>query len=140
MTIVATLSLMQKTCKNTWCKQPFEITDSDLQFYEEISPVYAGKKELIPSPTLCPECRMQRRLAWRNERFLYRKPDANTGEIIFSAFPSESEIKTNDLIIYGIVGILASYSHYFGVALVFFQLIYLNFGKLFFIYIYILKI
>ncbi|HBH19934.1 MAG TPA: hypothetical protein DEB30_03385 [Candidatus Peribacter riflensis] len=64
---------MQKTCKNTWCKQPFEITDSDLQFYEEISPVYAGKKELIPSPTLCPECRMQRRQTFRNEHCLYRR-------------------------------------------------------------------
>ena len=72
-----------KTCQN--CKKEFQIEQEDFKFYEKIK---------VPPPTFCPECRMQRRLAWRNERFLYRKPDANTGEIIFSAFPSESEIKT----------------------------------------------
>jgi len=34
--------------------------------------VIAGKKELIPPPSLCPECRQQRRLAFRNLRHLYR--------------------------------------------------------------------
>ncbi|NOS67976.1 MAG: hypothetical protein HOO67_06495 [Candidatus Peribacteraceae bacterium] len=64
---------MQKTCANQWCKQSFEITDADLAFYDKISPVLAGKKYLIPPPTLCPDCRRQRRLSWRNERTLYQR-------------------------------------------------------------------
>ncbi|MDD5751707.1 MAG: hypothetical protein PHS73_04285, partial [Candidatus Peribacteraceae bacterium] len=63
---------MLRTCRNLWCKQPFEITDDDLAFYQKISPVFIGKKELIPPPTLCPDCRQQRRYAIRNERNLSR--------------------------------------------------------------------
>ena len=63
---------MTKTCKQ--CSAPFEITQEDLAFYEKISPVFNGKKELIPAPTLCPDCRDQRRYAFRNERHLYRRP------------------------------------------------------------------
>lgn len=49
----------------------FEIMDEDLNFYKEVSPVFNGKKYLIPPPTFCPDCRQQRRLALCNERFLY---------------------------------------------------------------------
>ncbi|MBN2086797.1 zinc-ribbon domain containing protein [Candidatus Peregrinibacteria bacterium] len=47
-------------CKQ--CKSSFEITDEDRKFYSKID---------VPEPTLCPECRLQRRLAWRNESNLY---------------------------------------------------------------------
>jgi hypothetical protein len=57
---------MQKTCKK--CSINFEITSSDLEFYKKISPKFDGKVFEIPSPTLCPECRQQRRLMWRKER------------------------------------------------------------------------
>lgn len=57
---------MQHTC--TQCHTGFEVTDDDLVFYDKVSPVFNGKKELISPPTLCPLCRMQRRSAWRNER------------------------------------------------------------------------
>ena len=62
---------MIKPCKS--CQQNFDITDNDLKFYEKVSPVFEGKKYLIPSPTLCPECRQQRRLSFRNERNLYKR-------------------------------------------------------------------
>lgn len=62
---------VQLSCHNPWCKQPFEVTDDDLAFYDRVSPVFAGKKELVPPPTLCPDCRQQRRLAQCNEQFLY---------------------------------------------------------------------
>ena len=62
---------MQKICKN--CQQNFEITDEDLKFYEKVSPVFNDKKYLIPQPTLCYECRQQRKLAFRNERVLYKR-------------------------------------------------------------------
>lgn len=62
---------MQQTCHNSWCKQSFEVTDDDLAFYDRVSPAFAGKKEMISPPTLCPDCRQQRRLALANERFFY---------------------------------------------------------------------
>lgn len=56
------------------CASGFEITEGDLAFYEKISPVFGGEKILIPAPALCPPCRRQRKLAWRNERTLYQRP------------------------------------------------------------------
>ncbi len=45
-----------------FCKTQFEITDLDRKFYQKID---------VPEPKLCPDCRQQRRVAWRNERTLY---------------------------------------------------------------------
>ncbi|MBI5621581.1 zinc-ribbon domain containing protein [Candidatus Falkowbacteria bacterium] len=50
------------TCKN--CNHPFTITDADKTFYARIN---------VPAPTLCPDCREQRRLVFRNERNYYRR-------------------------------------------------------------------
>ncbi|MEI7510780.1 MAG: hypothetical protein WCJ84_01340 [Candidatus Peregrinibacteria bacterium] len=58
-----------KTCSK--CQTPFEVTNEDRAFYDKISPVFNGVKYAIPEPTLCPECRQQRRLAIVNERFFY---------------------------------------------------------------------
>jgi len=79
-----------KVCKH--CGVSFDITDKDLEFYEKVSPVFSNfnpgvKKEtsglkllesgkikyLIPSPTLCPDCRAKRRMSFRNERKLYKR-------------------------------------------------------------------
>jgi len=53
---------MQKSCQN--CKKDFEIRKEDLIFYEQIK---------VPPPNHCPDCRVQRRLAFRNERTLYKR-------------------------------------------------------------------
>lgn len=58
------------TCRN--CAAPFRVDESDLQFYEKVSPVINGQKFLLPPPTLCPDCRQQRRLAHCNEFNLYQ--------------------------------------------------------------------
>jgi len=58
-----------KNCKV--CQQKFEVTDEDFKFYKKISPTFDGKTFDIPAPTLCYECRLQRRLMRRNERALY---------------------------------------------------------------------
>ena len=51
----------------------------------------ALKKYLIPPPTLCPDCRQQRRLSFRNERTLYkRKCDATGKEIVSIYSPDKS--------------------------------------------------
>ena len=51
-----------KTCQN--CKQPFKIEPENFQFYEKIK---------VPAPTFCFYCRIQRRMAFRNERTLYKR-------------------------------------------------------------------
>ena len=66
-------------CQN--CKNDFTIESDDFSFYEKMK---------VPPPTFCPLCRAQRRLAWRNERKLFKVKNFLTGEIIFSSYPSES--------------------------------------------------
>ncbi|MDO8574521.1 MAG: hypothetical protein Q7R86_02750 [bacterium] len=51
-----------RSCQN--CKIQFTIEPEDFQFYAKIQ---------VPPPTFCPECRLQRRLAFRNERSLYKR-------------------------------------------------------------------
>lgn len=81
---------MQKTCLNDWCKEPFEVTAEDLDFYDKVSPVFGAQKFSIPPPKLCPECRQQRRLANVNDRHLYRRASSKSGkEIIASVSPDK---------------------------------------------------
>lgn len=75
---------MDKTCKN--CNSKFEITEIDLAFYETISPIYNNQKYLIPPPTLCPDCRQQRRIVWRNERGLYSRNCDKTGKKMLAMY------------------------------------------------------
>jgi len=58
----STSSGQAKQCQN--CKQEFVIEHDDFSFYEKMK---------VPPPTWCPECRMQRRMTWRNERALYKR-------------------------------------------------------------------
>lgn len=54
--------LQTVVCQN--CKNPFTIEPEDFAFYEKMK---------VPAPTWCPECRLQRRLMFRNERSLYKR-------------------------------------------------------------------
>ncbi len=76
---------MPNTC--TQCRQSFEITSEDLAFYEKASPIINGKTYLIPSPTLCPDCRVQRRMGWRNDRTFYHRKCDLSGKQIISLYP-----------------------------------------------------
>jgi hypothetical protein len=79
----------RKTCRASG--QEFPIYQSDLEFYDKISPVFGGKKYQIPTPTLCPEERQRRRLIFRNEKKLYkRKCDFSSKEIISIYSPDKS--------------------------------------------------
>jgi hypothetical protein len=66
---------MKKIC--TASGKEFEVTDGDLEFYENMG---------IPAPTLCPEERQRRRLAWRNEKNLYRRTCDGSGKQILSVY------------------------------------------------------
>ncbi|MBM3227412.1 hypothetical protein FJZ27_00915 [Candidatus Peribacteria bacterium] len=81
---------MQKSCTN--CGRNFEIRDDDLAFYEKVSPVFTGKKYSIPVPELCPECRQQRRLAFRNERKFYHRKCDLTGKQIISMYSPDKPL------------------------------------------------
>lgn len=53
-----------KTCALS--DQEFAVFQSDLDFYDKVSPVYNWEKYLIPTPTLCPEERWRRRFLFKN--------------------------------------------------------------------------
>src|SRR5688572_22332686 len=81
-----TSRMLHQICHNEWCKKPFTITDEDLAFYDKVSPIFSGKKELISPPTLCPDCRMQRRMMWRAELHVFQRKSDLSGEQILSQF------------------------------------------------------
>ena len=84
---------MTKTCSK--CSQRFDVEENDLKFYDEISPVFGGKKYAVPPPNLCPDCRQQRRLAWRNERTLYtRKCDATGKDMVSVSLPRHWRLRS----------------------------------------------
>ena len=69
-----------RTKKCNKCSKDFEIAKEDADFYKEIK---------IQEPTLCPDCRQQRRLLWRNERVLYKRKCDATGKEILSVYSQE---------------------------------------------------
>ncbi len=80
-----------KSCSS--CESSFDITNKDLEFYNKVSPVFNWEKYSIPTPTLCPNCRAQKRLVWRNERSLYKRKCDATWEDIISIYSPESKYK-----------------------------------------------
>ncbi|MDD2870807.1 MAG: hypothetical protein PHS49_02355 [Candidatus Gracilibacteria bacterium] len=80
-----------KNCKH--CNISFDITDKDLEFYEKVSLIFEGVKYKIPTPSLCPACRHQRRLSFRNERKLYKRLCDATGKQIISIYSPDKTYK-----------------------------------------------
>lgn len=66
-----------RICQN--CKSSFTIEPEDFAFYEKME---------VPPPSFCPQCSMQRRIAFRNERTLYRRKDAFNKDIVSSIAPN----------------------------------------------------
>jgi hypothetical protein len=63
------------TC--TQCQHSFQVRDEDREFY---------KKFDVPDPKMCPDCRLQRRLVFRNERMLYNRTSTLSGQKIISIY------------------------------------------------------
>ncbi|MDP2670465.1 MAG: hypothetical protein Q8O99_06145 [bacterium] len=78
------------------CSSPFEIVAEDILFYEKISPTFAGQRFQIPPPSLCPDCRQQRRLSFRNERSLYKRKCDASGKDIISIYSPDKDYKVYD--------------------------------------------
>ena len=70
----------KRVCQN--CKKEFVIEPDDFAFYKKIK---------VPPPTFCPECRFQRRLAFRNERNFYRRKCDLCGKGIISVYGTETK-------------------------------------------------
>jgi hypothetical protein len=75
------------------CQQPFTVTEEDKAFYTKVSPEIKGTKLPLPAPTLCPPCREQRRMAFRNERKLYNRRCDLTQKQIISLYAPDSKYK-----------------------------------------------
>ncbi|EKD44679.1 MAG: hypothetical protein ACD_71C00046G0002 [uncultured bacterium (gcode 4)] len=56
----------------------------------------AGQKFEIQTPTMCPECRKIQRLAWRNEKNIFKRKCDATGKDIIAIFPPDSPFKIYD--------------------------------------------
>ncbi len=67
-----------KICQN--CKGDFTIDPEDFVFYDKIK---------VPAPTFCPECRMVRRMIWRNVRSLFRRNCGSCGQVIISMYKDD---------------------------------------------------
>lgn len=66
-------------CKN--CQKEFIIRPQDKDFYQSID---------VPEPKLCPMCRRQSLLCWRNQQTLYHRKCDKTGKDIISIFAPNS--------------------------------------------------
>jgi hypothetical protein len=73
----------KRTCQN--CKKDFTIEPEDFNFYEKIK---------VPPPTWCPDCRLQRRLTFRNERTFYKRPCDLCGVNTISRYDPDAGMKS----------------------------------------------
>lgn len=73
---------MQKICQT--CEKEFEIRNEDLIFYEQVK---------TAPPLYCPDCRMARRLVFRNERTLYKRPCDLCKKDMVTVYAPESDFK-----------------------------------------------
>lgn len=68
-----------RSCQN--CKKDFVIEQADFDFYKKVD---------VPPPTFCPDCRLQRRMTWRNERALYKRQCDLCQKAIFAMYPAKT--------------------------------------------------
>lgn len=73
---------MNKLCKN--CGVKFILSEKEKTFYAKLD---------VPSPTLCSDCRMQRRYAFRNERVMYKRKCDGTGQDVISIYSPDKPFK-----------------------------------------------
>jgi hypothetical protein len=76
-----------RQCQN--CKKEFMVYAEDFAFYEKMQ---------VPPPTFCPDCRLERRMTFRNERILYWKTCDAPGhnETILSLFSPDNPQRIYD--------------------------------------------
>ncbi|MFA6586211.1 MAG: hypothetical protein WCS86_03580 [Candidatus Paceibacterota bacterium] len=70
-----------RKCQN--CKKEFTIEAEDFKFYEKVK---------VPSPMFCPECRLIRRLSWRNDLTFYNRKCDLCGKNIISLYHKDKPL------------------------------------------------
>ena len=75
-----------RQCQN--CKNQFTIEPEDFDFYKKID---------VPPPKLCPDCRIQRRMIWRNERILHKRRSSLSNKEMISQYASDSPFPIYDV-------------------------------------------
>ena len=75
------MSQEQRTCLN--CQSQFILESDDFEFYQKMK---------VPAPTRCPDCQLQSRLAYRNERTLYSRRDSIEGKNVISVFSPDKPL------------------------------------------------
>lgn len=71
-----------KNCKK--CNKSFEVEAWDIKFYKQMS---------VPEPTLCPDCRAQRRRSHVNQIYLFKRVCDATSEPIITNYPPKNKCK-----------------------------------------------
>lgn len=79
-----------KNCQK--CGQSFNFTDDEKQLLKKIYPVIGGRAYEIPEPNLCYHCRLQQRMAWRNDMNLYERRCDKGGKKLISMFRPDSDL------------------------------------------------
>ncbi|MGY4884896.1 MAG: hypothetical protein ACP5NZ_04935 [Nanobdellota archaeon] len=75
----------KRKCQN--CKTSFIVEPEDFNFYEKIK---------VPPPTFCVDCRIQRRLAWRNTHCFYKRKDSFSDKEIISIYSPDKNLTVID--------------------------------------------
>jgi hypothetical protein len=76
---------MSRNCRA--CHAKFIVLAEDQHFYCKMS---------VPEPSRCPQCRQQRRAAFRNSRNLYRRSCSASGKTIISVYSPEKPYRVYD--------------------------------------------
>lgn len=75
------MSTETRRCQS--CKTQFTIEPEDFLFYKKIN---------VPPPTFCPECRMIRRMNFRNARVMYKRKVEQANLEVFSSFSPDTPL------------------------------------------------
>ncbi|MFH1855436.1 MAG: hypothetical protein ABH810_03490 [bacterium] len=76
-------------CKQ--CSAEFTESEAEQKLREKLAPEINGKKFELPEPEMCPLCREQNRIAFRNERKLYKRPCALCKKEVLSIYSPDKD-------------------------------------------------
>ncbi len=79
-------SLSMPSCRS--CSAQFELLPGEAALHEKITSTFETGP--MDPPGDCPDCRLQRKMAWRNERHLYHRKCDKTAKIILSVYPEKT--------------------------------------------------
>lgn len=73
------MAAIQQKCRK--CSSRYLVSDEDRVFYSKLQ---------LPSPALCPDCRVQRRMTWRNDRTFYVRKSDLSGKQMIAIYPPKT--------------------------------------------------